>query len=91
MLVRIKPLEWFEENAFSDEDGDFWPNEKDRDLFNQCEVMEIPDEVREYNTHHLNSLVIKNKILHIDSKNLDDIMWGVEKVLDPEKDSMYYV
>ena len=89
--VKLKSLSWFQENAFEDADGDFWSNKKDRDLFNECEVLEVPDDVREYDTHHLNRHVIKDNIFRIDPKNLDGVMWGIEKVLDPQKDSMYYI
>ena len=33
-LYQVQSLEWFKENAFQDNDGDFWEEEKEKDIWN---------------------------------------------------------
>ena len=45
MMVRFHTLEWFTENAYEDETGDYWPSEEAFNIWNapgvDCAQMKI--------------------------------------------------
>ena len=81
IFVTCKSREWFEENAHIDDAGDFWPTESLQNQFDKkCNFSRC-----------IYSIFLANKITEIFEYRLDDLAWGVEKVVTEETDPEYFV
>ena len=90
--IKLKSLEWFEENAFLDHDGDYHPNEKDRDYYDKRHQMPMRDGKLYYKSVYRKN--IRENIMYIrkyDEEQIHLYKWALEKVLYPETDPQYFI
>ena len=84
MLVKLKPIEWFQKNAFKDHDGDYWKTLQARKHFDEYHQAQ-PNAYAIY-PHNIEKGFIKYDphIAKIQS-------WAIERELTKENDSEYFI
>jgi len=85
--IKLKPLEWFKENAFIDHEGDYWYTEESRDYFDKY-----------HNTSQDFGFSLYHKTIEVgyidirnNEKEIEKYEWMIERVLNEIDDSMYFV
>jgi len=86
MLVKLKPLKWFQENAFKDHDGDYWETESNKDHFDTFHI-KSPNT----NTYAMNPYNIENGFMEYDPHIAKIQSWAIEKELTKENDPEYFL
>lgn len=85
-VFKTKPIEWLEENAYRDIDGDWWENEKDEREWCENSHKNSLDIVM-----YLNWDWIINDILIIDYACTPEIEWGIEYEMTKENYPEYFL
>ena len=84
ILVKLKPLEWFKENAFKDHDGDFWKTLQARRQFDNYH-QDPPNDYAMY-SHN-----IERGFMEYEAHIAKAQSWAIERVLTKENDPEYFL
>ena len=88
MIVKLKPLSWFQQHAFADNDGDFWETEELRNSYNH--------EDNKMRGTSLYSLCVNNnyagKVLpYIGAKDYKRVAWAVATIITKREHPEYFI
>jgi hypothetical protein len=83
-LVKLKPLEFFEANAFKDHDGDYWKTKEYRDYFDKNHT-ELEDSYAVYPKN------IEKGYMEIPEYVVQINKWAIERVLNIIDDPEYFL
>ena len=101
-FVQIQPKEWFEKNAFEDEDGDYWETEKaylkyKKELNKDLGESGSTARLHELSTYfcldntNLNDLDDWYGIVDVTNEPKENYEWGIKKRLPKSKYPEYYL
>jgi len=91
--IKLKPIEWFEENAFLDHDGDYHPTKDDRYYYDNYHSMPKDGNGKLY-YKSIYSKNILDRIMYIikyESEKLELYKWGIEEIYTPETHPQYFI
>jgi len=88
MLVKLKPLNWFKQNAFVDKEGDFWVTEELRNCYDSVHkrLLDIKD-TRICVTRDSASALFS----HVDKDDYKNLVWAIDKILTKEEYPEYFI
>jgi len=87
MVVKVRSLEWFEENAFRDDDGDYWKTMELRDAHNEMRI----GTVSEVEGKYVPKKVIGKVLKHINQDFYNKHKWIVEEILTQNEYPEYFL
>ena len=90
--VKLKPLEWFEKNAYLDHDNDYHPTKELRDYYDKYHSLKKENGIQHYKTIY--KKVINDRIIYFRKYNKEKLelyKWGIEEVLYPYVHPQYFI
>ena len=95
-LVLIQPKEWFEKNAYTDEDGDYWETEKaylkyKKELYKDSHDSEKLHKLSTYFCLEYTNLDDWYGIVDVTNEKKKYYEWGIKKKLPKSKYPEYYL
>jgi len=88
MIIKIKPLSWFQKHAFMDEDDDFWATAKLRDSYNNKDTKLLYKRASPICiTKETADTLLKN----VDPTGYNKVAWAVSTVVTKREYPEYFI
>ena len=90
--MKLKPLEWFKENAFEDHDGDYHPTAELRDYYDKYHRYR-GDDTGEKFYKPIYWYSIQKEIYYVknETDSLEYYKWAIDEVFYPETHPQYFI
>ena len=88
MKIKLKPLDWFKQNAFKDKDGDFWATAESRNSYNNGNG-KVSNLLIKHT--YVTKRIINAPFLSVDAEVYENIAWAVATIITKREYPEYFI
>lgn len=81
-VLKLQSLQWFEENAYQDESGDFWVNE---------EEYLLPPNTKRGGWKVILLSTLLQSVIHVDEDKIEIYKWGAIEIYNHIDNPEYFI
>ncbi len=94
--IKIQPLSWFEENCYEDEDGDFWKNVEDWEIYvDSTSGHQVTKNAKYFDIYYQGKIIKTDDPMFqrdgYQKYNHENWDWAVKEYISKEENPEYFI